>query len=252
VSAALATLLAFAPAVGATVPSNDAVGAASDGVTVTANDGRTEVVFALAQPAFWCAREDSIHPALAPRFTATLRSQLLVERAGRFRFFLVASGGAARVRIGGEGVAEVAAERAAGGDEAREGSALELAAGMVPIEVEFARDAGPALLRREWSSDTFAREPIPARLFRDAPAVPERSAAIERGRLLAEERGCFACHAAETRRRGPDLTRVGERTSFEWLDRWLADPRAVRVGATMPALPLSPRSAATSPRSSRR
>jgi cytochrome c len=69
--------------------------------------------------------------------------------------------------------------------------------------------------------------------------------AIDRGRFLVEERSCTACHrpgdkdrvaAGLATRRGPDLSRAGERLFAGWVYRWLEAPDRVRPGAVMPRL----------------
>lgn len=73
------------------------------------------------------------------------------------------------------------------------------------------------------------------------PQAP--SPAVMRGRTLFANKGCATCH---TNRRaeagaalnvGPDLTTYRNDAAF--LQRWLADPAAVRPGTNMPKLNLS-------------
>ena len=63
---------------------------------------------------------------------------------------------------------------------------------------------------------------------------------IDRGLVLMGELGCANCHDASAHKaelRGktaPDLARVGERVLHPYLRKFLADPRAVKPGTTMP------------------
>jgi len=64
---------------------------------------------------------------------------------------------------------------------------------------------------------------------------------VEGGRLLLGELGCSACHKAEPgvaaqllSKKAPLLADAGSRFRPEWLARWIADPQAVKPGATMP------------------
>ncbi|MBK6879978.1 MAG: cytochrome c [Elusimicrobia bacterium] len=53
--------------------------------------------------------------------------------------------------------------------------------------------------------------------------------------------GCVTCHRVGERgggQAGPDLTTVGIRHSAAWLDLWLKDPSAWKLGTTMPNLKL--------------
>ncbi len=53
---------------------------------------------------------------------------------------------------------------------------------------------------------------------------------------------CIACHAIEGKggNTGPTLDGIGSRYTAENLERWLADPQAVKPGTAMPNLGLSP------------
>ena len=64
-----------------------------------------------------------------------------------------------------------------------------------------------------------------------------------------EAKGCSGCHMIDGRGAagpGPDLSHIGSTpydalpNTADYLARFLADPAAVKPGATMPALPLSP------------
>lgn len=61
---------------------------------------------------------------------------------------------------------------------------------------------------------------------------------ITGGRLLVSELSCTACHASEDPglqpKGGPNLGGAGRRYQRGWLNRYLADPQAVKPGTTMP------------------
>ncbi len=63
------------------------------------------------------------------------------------------------------------------------------------------------------------------------------------GRGLLRFYGCVTCHDLPVKpfapRRGPDLDRVGEKTTGAWLKRWLPDPAALAPDAKMPRVPLT-------------
>src|SRR6185312_4505162 len=80
------------------------------------------------------------------------------------------------------------------------------------------------------------------------PAAPERLAGLQ----LFLSRPCASCHTiagtAAGGRLGPDLTHFGGRATIaagllrnnpRELERWLADPQALKPGATMPMVALS-------------
>ena len=66
---------------------------------------------------------------------------------------------------------------------------------------------------------------------------------LSQGRALMEASNCFACHAArgheEFRSDAPPLDALAVKTGGEWLQRWLADPRAVDLNAKMPNFQLT-------------
>lgn len=87
----------------------------------------------------------------------------------------------------------------------------------------------------------LATKPVPA---------AEDAAQVATGKRLFDEIGCRGCHAPEPsserpseRGRGPtfapNLSRIAEKASANWLANWLADPRGVWPEARMPNLDLS-------------
>ena len=64
---------------------------------------------------------------------------------------------------------------------------------------------------------------------------------VDAGRLLISELNCQSCHgtfAGEVLppRQAPILTRVGERTSAEYLQKFIHDPQALKPGTAMPGI----------------
>ena len=66
---------------------------------------------------------------------------------------------------------------------------------------------------------------------------------LSAGQDLLNHFGCVTCHDLPfegfSNRRGPDLDRIGEKTSLDWLLRWLENPAAISPNARMPRVPLS-------------
>ncbi len=58
------------------------------------------------------------------------------------------------------------------------------------------------------------------------------------GRLLITELNCTACHLSDDPsllpKRGPDLSAAGNRFSSDWIERFVANPSAIKPGTTMP------------------
>ncbi|MBI5838231.1 MAG: cytochrome c [Candidatus Eisenbacteria bacterium] len=93
--------------------------------------------------------------------------------------------------------------------------------------------------RLDWKSPAEMQAVI-AYLMSSRVPIPAADSAD--GQKLFAGFKCGACHALN--RKGgkpqfPDLGRVGRRRDAAWLDRWLADPQAVRKGTFEPRFPLS-------------
>ena len=90
-------------------------------------------------------------------------------------------------------------------------------------------------------SDTEVLEKVSAWMEHETPSVKDATLAI--GQDLLNHFGCVTCHdlpvAPFAERRGPDLDRIGEKTSSAWLRRWLEDPFAVAPTTRMPRVPLT-------------
>jgi len=76
------------------------------------------------------------------------------------------------------------------------------------------------------------------------PPVDLGDASAETGKRLFVERGCRGCHGTSdddpsVAPRVPNLAGVGTKIRVEWLDRWIAGPRALVADAAMPTLALS-------------
>lgn len=202
-------------------------GAPQRGLVASARDARQQVAWIAPSAAFHLAATESLHPLLAPQFTARYRGALRVTQGGVHRF---RTGRSTSLRLGGELATE---------------AGLELPAGWVALELTVAREeAAEAQLRLEWSGPGFAWESVPssalAHFERDSES--EALLLVARGRAAFEEHGCGNCHANEDEslgaRKGPRLTRLGARTSDAWIHAWLLAPHRVKPGTPMPQIML--------------
>ena len=71
----------------------------------------------------------------------------------------------------------------------------------------------------------------------------QRTEAIRRGKVLFHSVGCLACHTfndlgTDSPRSGGNLTEIGRKRSFSWIEQWLADPTKVNVDHQMPTFAL--------------
>jgi mono/diheme cytochrome c family protein len=106
------------------------------------------------------------------------------------------------------------------------------------LRIDFMMDAAVTALFFALCQDPKLEEPRPIvagfeRFGGDDPA--------EGGRLLLGELGCTNCHRADPGvmaqllvKKAPLLADAGSRLRPDWLQKWIADPQAVKPGATMP------------------
>lgn len=76
------------------------------------------------------------------------------------------------------------------------------------------------------------------------PRVGLDGASAQEGERLFTERGCRGCHAVKADEqsaspRVPHLAGIGSKVTVEWLDRWIADPKAYNPDTAMPKTTLT-------------
>ncbi|HEY1598055.1 MAG TPA: hypothetical protein VGG64_00535 [Pirellulales bacterium] len=123
---------------------------------------------------------------------------------------------------------------------------VELALGLHRVDLQYEPTANqPARLKLNWQSESFAPEPLPSRVLGHQKGDPLVDDLFQRGRLVAEEHSCVACHTPNekvslslqlAKRPGPRLTAAGARLKTGWIYHWLADPTTLRPEAVMPRL----------------
>ncbi|MDB4323431.1 c-type cytochrome [Akkermansiaceae bacterium] len=166
-------------------------------------------------------------------FTSTWSGKIVIEKRARLYFSFQGKGDAI-LKVGGEEALNLK------GDLTTEKSKrLRLNPGEHEIEITYASlPDGSGSFRLMWEgSNTFPLEPVPSTVFTksDAPLDPAH---------LIASHNCTKCHAAdfgksampELGHTAPDLTRIGDRASAEWLTRWIAEPDKLKPTTTMPAM----------------
>lgn len=121
-----------------------------------------------------------------------------------------------------------------------------------PIDREGAREAlhetttARWIERYRWGIDRFLETPmypmkaVEAGCFRCHRDEPEKVKAptLNKGVKLVENLGCWACHKMKGfegfPKPGPSLARIAAKTTPEWTERWLENPRAFRPSTKMP------------------
>ena len=87
-------------------------------------------------------------------------------------------------------------------------------------------------------NDATKAEPVVPGFYRLRDEAKDVEPA-ELGQLLIGELNCTSCHTADDAKRieakgGPDLSAIGARATPGWIRAYVADPHAVKPGATMP------------------
>ena len=104
---------------------------------------------------------------------------------------------------------------------------------------------GDSILRLEWSEKGRYFSPIPnAALDHEKSPTEIEKAQLHLGRELFLERRCAKCHtvsrashaAPELSMDAPTFEGIGARRNFEWMSRWILDPKTIRPMAEMPKL----------------
>ncbi len=185
-------------------------------------------------------------PFLAPGpFRATWEGDLAIPSRGDCTFS-AAGRGSIRVEVAGK-----VALAGSGDDLSRvEGRPTRLRKGANRLVVTYdSPPSGDAEVRLSWSTEDFAREPVPPVALRhDADFAPlVAGLRLREGRELLAGLRCLKCHAPDAPVVGegsmpelamdaPDLADVGARLRVDWMARWIEDPRALRPSASMPRL----------------
>lgn len=100
-----------------------------------------------------------------------------------------------------------------------------------------------------WASQPFLATPMFPKQYVQASCVKchqnqisiPNGEQISRGEAMVELYGCHACHKIDSwrfsnlRKPGPDLRGIAEKTTPEWVSRWIADPTAFRPMTRMPS-----------------
>ncbi|MGC3965975.1 MAG: c-type cytochrome [Pirellulales bacterium] len=197
--------------------------------------------------------DESPHPVIpAGRFRTTYVGRLFVQRAGKYTFRVETTGGFL-LDIGGRtALSNIDPE---GAEKPATPTTVDLKYGYAPLVATFTkREPGDAAeLRVFWQREGEPEFALPLGVLsherpkataKDAPpAGPTPS--FEQGRRLVADHRCAACHeigglsstvGTAPVPRAALLPGIGDRISEAWIQRWLANPKAMRRLATMPDL----------------
>ena len=159
---------------------------------------------------------------------------------GKYRFS-AAHSGPLKILLGGKPVLDAPQPNT----HPEPGAEVQLAFGVVPIEILFQPQQQSTELKVYWQSETLAREPLPAQSLGHTKDAPKLVDSFFAGRLAVEEHSCTACHRPSDAvrlskslitRPGPRLSDAGTRLNAAWIFHWLDNPQAMRPEAVMPRL----------------
>ncbi len=112
---------------------------------------------------------------------------------------------------------------------------------------------GDAFVRLRWQPKGGFFHPISLDLLTHSGDAPDaaRTAALHLGRELFLEYRCAKCHldavpgspVPEIAMDAPSFEAIGSRRNYEWMSRWIQDPKALRPSAHMPKLLRGPKAA---------
>jgi mono/diheme cytochrome c family protein len=209
--------------------------------------GQTE--FATA-PNVWL-HVDSGRPA-APflpggKFTATWDGAINADLRGNY-VFQAELNGTLKVEINGAAVLEASSNGAA----SPLSKSIQLNKGPNAFKATFEGvDMGDSFVRLAWAEKPPFTGPIPSAAFTHIPTPElEKSAQLLLGRELFLDRRCIKCHiddkaagagVPELKMDAPSLEGIGGRRHYDWMARWILDPKSLRPSAHMPKLLSGPK-----------
>ncbi|RYD39953.1 MAG: c-type cytochrome, partial [Verrucomicrobiaceae bacterium] len=182
-------------------------------------------------------------PFLTPgAFQVVWKGKLVVPKRLRLVFSFEGEGKAS-LKIAGKEVLSRAGALAGEGSKS-----TRLNPGEHEIEVTYdSKEDGTAAFRLFWEENSFPRQAIPASAFKaESTEATTQGELIRHGRMLFATQSCSKCHMStagfgatpmpEINEIAPILIGTGDRTTEEWLRRWIADPQALKPTSHMPAL----------------
>ncbi|MDB6067413.1 MAG: hypothetical protein JWR26_3621 [Pedosphaera sp.] len=173
-------------------------------------------------------------------FTADWEGFVTADLRGDYNFQAELNG-ALKLEINGA----IALETTGTGIATEPGKTIRLNRGRNALKAHFTSPAqGDAFVRLLWKPADSFFQPIPLPALSRAADAPEfkQAAKIHLGRELFLDSRCAKCHAGpapdaavpELSMDAPSFEDIGSRRNYDWMARWIQDPKALRPTAHMP------------------
>ena len=207
-------------------------------VTFKSSDGKITDTIVLPNFAIYVETGKPPTPFIREgKFTAAWEGNIVADLRSEF-MFAAELNGTLKFEINGSPVLE------GSGPKIPLSKPIQLNKGPNKLRATFASPTqGDAFLRVGWTEKGTNTSPIPPTvLTHTVTPVLEASAQLRRGRELFLEHRCIKCHA-DSRAAGtmmelamdaPTFDGIGGRRNYEWMAKWILDPKAERVSALMP------------------
>src|SRR5216684_1375090 len=213
-------------------------------LTVTALDAAAPAADSTTAPNVWLYVEAGKSPTPflnAGRFSAVWEGFLNAELRSDLVFQAELSGGF-KLEINGQ----VTFETSRSGGASALSAPVRLNKGPNPLKATFTSPPRGDAWVRLWATEKGTNtSPIPlAMLTHTATPALQEAGRLRLGRELFLEHRCAKCHAhklsneslPELSMDAPNLEGIGSRRNFDWMARWILDPKAQRASANMPKL----------------
>lgn len=209
-------------------------------LTYTATDAKASDVVITPNFSIYVPSGKSPSPFLpGGKFSADWSGSISVEKRGNY-LFQADLNGALKLEINGQVVLDGNTNGLI-----KTASPVQLSKGANVIKAQFSSPAeGDAFVRVKWQPKDSFMHPVPVELLgHPADATePKLSAKLHHGRELFIESRCAKCHEGPTggtaipelAMDAPSFEGIGSRRNYEWMVRWIQDPKALRPTAHMP------------------
>lgn len=208
-------------------------------VKFTSADGKVSDTMVLPNLGLYVAGGQAATPFLPPgKFTAVFEGSINGDLRANYIFKAEELGGTLKLEINGKIVLDATAPNALS-------ESVQINKGANAVRATFtSAGAGDSFVRVGWTEKGTNVNPIPNSMITHA-VTPELQKAqlVYEGRELFLESRCAKCHTEKFTSPVPELAMdaptfdgFGARRNYEWLAKWILDPKSTRASVHMPKL----------------